>query len=101
MHNYRQIAGCLGAVFNKFGSTLSDAFGDTVRCLQWIPQAAPVVLIYVLKILLVQTALNASAGSGVNNEGIGTGGIILNFLKLVPMAVNFKKLFRWIRGSYV
>ncbi len=40
------------------------------------------VLIYVLKILLAQAILNASAGSGGNNEANARCGIILNFLKI-------------------
>ncbi len=36
---------------------------------------------YVLNFFLPQTIINASAGSGGNNEGIGTGSLILKFAK--------------------
>ncbi len=43
---------------------------------------------YVLKFFHSQTIINASAGSGGNNEGIGVGSLILKFAKLVPMVAD-------------
>ncbi len=40
------------------------------------------------KFLLTQTILNASVGSGGNNEAIGMGSMIMNFAKLVPMVAD-------------
>ncbi len=37
---------------------------------------------------LSQTILNASAGSGGNNQAIGMGGLILKFAKLVSMVAD-------------
>ncbi len=39
-------------------------------------------------LFLSQTIINASAGSSANNEGIGTGSLILKFAKLVPMVAD-------------
>ncbi|MCP4651408.1 MAG: hypothetical protein GY853_15185 [PVC group bacterium] len=41
-----------------------------------------------LNFFLSQTIINASAGSGGNNEGIGTGSLILKLAKLLPMVAD-------------